>query len=438
MASMKKTVFIIAMLWCSISKAQSYFPPLTGSTWDTLSPSTLGWCADSINNLYAFLDAKNTKGFIVLKDGKLVLEKYFGSFTKDSVWYWASAGKSLTSALVGIAQEQNLLDINNPVATYCGTAWTTAPAAKEQLITVKNLLSMTSGLQDNVPNNDCTADTCFQYLADADTRWAYHNGAYYKLFDVLSNATSSTINAYTNTSIKNKIGMQGLWLQGAGGAGFIYYSNARSMARFGLLAASNYIWNSDTILKDVSYKTAMRNTSQNFNKSYGYLWWLNGKGSFMSPGTQFVFNTNLVNTAPADMFAAMGKNDQRIYIVPSQKLVVVRIGNAADGSVSAISAFDEELWANIQNLSCAPLKLQTYNALENIIVYPNPTSNYLVVQAPYLYQQIQLVSVFGNVVLNIQSQNLSTTLNLEDLPNGIYTLKIKSEHGFITKNIIKY
>src|SRR5262245_52854379 len=106
------------LLWC-----QSYFPPLTGSTWDTLSPSALGWCPDRIDSLYDFLEEKNTKGFIVLKDGRIVLEKYFGTFTQDSAWYWASAGKTLTAFLIGQAQEQGFFDIDDSTSQYLGAGW---------------------------------------------------------------------------------------------------------------------------------------------------------------------------------------------------------------------------------------------------------------------------------------------------------------------------
>jgi len=47
------------------------------------------------------------------------------------------------------------------------------------------------------------------------------------------------------------------------------------------------------------------------------------------------------------MYAALGKNDQKIYIVPSKKLVVVRMGEAADEANFALSTFDNELWEKI-------------------------------------------------------------------------------------------
>lgn len=95
---MKKYFLLLlfaGMIGC-ISAQSLYFPPLNGNSWDTVSPVSLGWCPDKINVLYDYLEDKNSKAFMVLKDGKIAIEKYFGTFTRDSLWYWASAGKTLT------------------------------------------------------------------------------------------------------------------------------------------------------------------------------------------------------------------------------------------------------------------------------------------------------------------------------------------------------
>ena len=105
------------------------------------------------------------------------------------------------------------------------------------------------------------------------------------------------------------------------------------MARFGLLLLNKGVWNQNNILNDSTYFKEMTATSQNINKSYGYLTWLNGKGSFMLPQSQFVFTGNIIPNAPADLYAALGKNDQKIYVVPSQNLVVIRMGDADRKSV---------------------------------------------------------------------------------------------------------
>ena len=83
-----------------------YFPPTTGNVWDTTSPSNLGYCQPKIDSLYNFLEQNNSKAFILLKDGKIVLEKYFGTHTPTTLWQWASAGKTITSFMTGIAQQE--------------------------------------------------------------------------------------------------------------------------------------------------------------------------------------------------------------------------------------------------------------------------------------------------------------------------------------------
>jgi hypothetical protein len=125
-----------------------YFPPLTGDSWETKSIADLEWNQAAVQPLLDYLELKHSKSFIVLVNGRIVLENYFNGHTATTPWYWASAGKTLTSTVTGIAQQEGLLNINNKVSDYLGTGWTSAPIAKENLITCKNLLSMNSGLND--------------------------------------------------------------------------------------------------------------------------------------------------------------------------------------------------------------------------------------------------------------------------------------------------
>ena len=203
-----KLLSIFLLVFTSSSFAQTlYFPPLSGSNWDTLSNQELGWCNDSLQSLIDYVGDNNSKAFIILKDGKIALEKYYGTFTKDSLWFWASAGKSLTSFLVGMAQEEGLLSIDDLSSNYLGAGWTSCSAEQESLIHIRNQLTMTSGLNDDVFNPDCTSDTCLEYLADAGTRWAYHNAPYTLLDGVISGASGITLNQFYNTRVRNRIGM---------------------------------------------------------------------------------------------------------------------------------------------------------------------------------------------------------------------------------------
>ncbi|MEY3437949.1 MAG: hypothetical protein RL265_534 [Bacteroidota bacterium] len=209
-----KLLFVVCFLFAFTAKSQtSYFPPNTGDTWDTIHPASLNWCEERIDSLYTFLAAQNSKGFILLKDGKIVLEQYFNGHSATSPWYWASAGKTLTSFLVGIAQQENYLSISDTTSMYLGTGWTNCTPEQEEKITIWNQLTMTSGLDDGVPDHYCTLDTCLNYLANPGTRWAYHNGPYTLLDNVIESAVGMTLNQYATQKLKNPTGMTGSFFQ---------------------------------------------------------------------------------------------------------------------------------------------------------------------------------------------------------------------------------
>lgn len=325
-----------------------YFPPVNSATWETVAPELLGWNVASIPALYDYLRTTQTRAFIVTQNGRIVLEQYFGKniantapFDQNSQWYWASAGKTLTGFMVGKAQEEKKLAIDQKTATYLGEGWTSLPRAKENMITVRNQLTMTTGLDDGVPNTDNTSPANLIYKADAGTRWAYHNAPYTLLQDVVSKAVNQPFGQYFADKLASKIGMDGQWRRIDDTD--VYFSTARSMARFGLLMVNDASWNGQPILNDAAYYSASLTTSQTLNNSYGYLWWLNGKLSYRLPTTQTIFPGFITPDAPADMVAAMGKNGQFLNIVRSKNIVVVRMGESPDNS-QIVPAYQNEIW----------------------------------------------------------------------------------------------
>lgn len=345
----KSIIFVVALLLFSCSSEDTsnneeamYFPPIGSSTWETKTISNLGWNQDAVQPLLDYLELKNSKSFIILQNGRIVMENYFNGHTASTNWYWASAGKTLTATVTGIAEQEGYISINNKVSDYLGNGWTSIPLVKENLITNKHLLTMSSGLNDALGDDVSPAN--LQYVADAGTRWAYHN-VYVKLQDVVSEATGQTWTNYFNTKLRDKIGMTGgAWVQNGGLS--VYWSNTRSMARFGLLALNNGKWENNQIINENYFRNATT-TSQNINLSYGYLWWLNGKTSYHLPQSQFQFSGSLITSAPNDMYCALGKNDQKIYVIPSRKIVIIRMGNEADSSTFGLSDFDDVLWQKI-------------------------------------------------------------------------------------------
>ncbi|UOQ74057.1 serine hydrolase [Hymenobacter cellulosilyticus] len=432
---MKYVLLLVLLLplWATTPAGaqQLYFPPATGTTWATVSPQSLGWCSPAQDSLLAFLGRKNTKSFLILKDGRLALEQYFGTYTQDSVWYWASAGKSLTAVLVGLAQQESILSLEDSVSRHLGRGWTTAPAAKERMIRLRHQLSMTTGLDDTPPlpcDNESSTAACLRYRTDAGTRWAYHTGAYRLLQDEIARASGQTINQYTNQRLASRIGMGGAWRN------YVYYSRARDMARFGLLVLARGNWNGTVLLRDTAYFRRMTTPSQTYNRAYGYLWWLNGQTSYMLPQSQFTFSGPLVPTAPPDMLAALGKNDQKIYVVPSLGLVVVRQGQSAEAPKLAVSSFDTELWRYIMNLYCQPLATTLARLRTRVELYPNPATQELRVQPGMMVatgQQLRCLDRLGREVSRQPLPASGLTLPVAAWPAGLYVVQVLNEQGAV-------
>ncbi len=435
---MKKFVVLLLSLGLFVAaKSQNYyFPPVVGSQWDTVSPVSLNWCTSRLDTVYKYLDYKDSKAFIILKGGKIAVEKYFDAFTQDSAWYWASAGKTLTAFLVGMAQQDGKLSISDTTSKFLGKGWTSCTPQQEDKITLWHHLTMTTGLDDviaptpQVPDPDnCMEPACLQYKADAGTRWAYHNAPYRILHEILDSATGYTINQYTVLKLRNTTGIQGLWYDG------VFYSRPREMARFGSLMMNKGKWDNTVVLPDTNYLNAATNTSQSINPSYGYLWWLNGKSTYKVPGLQLVFNGPLVPNAPADMIAGLGKNDQKLYVIPSMDMVIIRMGNDSGQPVAAVSAFDNELWGLLKDVFCpnGPVSVNEPREQSVVKIYPNPANDVLYTEGE---GQLLITDINGRTVLQSQISGIKE-FSIQHLATGVFTLRLINEQGTQTQKLIK-
>jgi CubicO group peptidase (beta-lactamase class C family) len=431
----KLLIPVFLLVLGSLSAQSIYFPPVDDTQpWETLSPDSLNWCNEKIEDLYSFLDENNSKGFIILKNGKIVLEKYFDDFNEDSIWYYASAGKSVMATMLGIAQEQGLLSINDPVSEYLGQGWTDCTPQQEDSITIWHQITMTTGLDEstNPDNGNCLDPDCLTYLADPGTRWYYYNAPYRLTQDVLEAASGMNKNMFLRQNLTNTIGMRGFWLN------YVLYGRTRDMARFGLLSLAKGNWDGNPVLNDPAYFEAMTTPSQNLNPAYGYLWWLNGSSFHLLPGLQFPFQGSIIPNAPDDMFAALGKNDQKIYVVPSQSLVVVRCGDSAGGVTPALSSFDNELWAKILDLECTS-SLDQVTLSKDIEVFPNPSSDLFTITSPEPILKATILDAAGNAVwekelegqLNVRVQWPGGSIS------GVYFLQLNLPEGTVFKKIIR-
>ncbi|HNR56687.1 MAG TPA: serine hydrolase [Flavobacteriales bacterium] len=432
----RRVLLPLVLAPCLLAAQELYFPPLLGNVWETTDPEALGWCTDQIPPLLQLLEDNDTKAFLLLKDGRIVIEHYFGTFTQDSSWYWASAGKSLTAFLVGMAQEDGLLDINAPSSDYLGTGWTSCTPEQEAAITVRHQLTMTTGLDDS-GDVDCTDPACLTYLADPGTRWSYHNAAYTKLDGVIEGATGQNLNNYLLTNLTLQTGIAGLYIQL--GYNNVFFSQARAMARFGLLVLNRGTWNNTPVLADQAYFTAMTTPSQALNPAYGYLWWLNGDDGFMVPGLQFQFPGAFMPNAPLDTYNAMGKNGQFLNVVPDQGLVLVRLGNAPGDGTLVPFLFNDAIWEQLNAVICTSTAIEATPAQRTLAVYPNPAQDELRLDlaAGTLEGELRIVDAMGRVVATRQVRSTTERMDLRELAPGSYRCVLTTAEGRLVEGFLK-
>lgn len=319
----------------------------TASDWPSVEPSAAGWNAATLEEASAYAEQSRSTAFIVAVGGKILLERYYGgadaSLTRDV----ASVQKSVMAVLAGVAVDRQLLSLDETVTSVLGAGWSNAPAEAEAAITVRHLLTMTSGLDEKL-----------EYAAPAGTAWLYNNDAYYRVRLVLEQKAGRGIDALAKEWLFDRIGMRDSAFRARrerdtkGLAVVGLQTTARDMARFGLLVLARGSWEGAAIVP-AAFLDAAGSTSQPHNEAYGYLFWLNGTGTLRLPPSIATAGP-LVPAAPADAVAALGKGDQKIYIVPSERLVVVRQGEAADEDRYALSSFDNALWSRIMAAKVAP------------------------------------------------------------------------------------
>lgn len=307
--------------------SELYFPTVT-SMWETISPERVGINPQKLQKIIEYAKKQNSTGLIILYKGRILTEQnwnikvqkresyegFFIEITSDgrTIEDVASIQKSIISFVAGVAREQGNLDINQTVSSYIGTGWSRASLSQENEITVRHLLSMSSGL---------TVTLDFQ--APAGSIWKYNTRAYSKMVPILEAATGMSISRLTTDWLTKPTGMHESrwvsrqWLKDSHDANKIgFATSARDLAKFGLLILANGTWDGHAIIKKPKFLFEALEPSQDLNPNYGFLWWLNTK--------------NRNPYVPRDAVWALGYLDRIVLIIPSKRFVCVRIGNKAE------------------------------------------------------------------------------------------------------------
>jgi CubicO group peptidase (beta-lactamase class C family) len=324
------------------STPTTYFPP-AGNEWETTDAARAGFDPAKLEEVTAFAEASSSTTFLVLHDGRILVERYWDGATSTTLRDIASAQKSIVSLLVGAFVGQGAFGLDDKVTSLLGAGWSNGTAEEEAPITVRQLLTMTSGL-----------DGQLRYDAPAGSKWFYNTDAYHRIELILETKSNKTLQELTRSTLFDAIGVgTSQWAKRAfqkdakGVPVSALEMNARDMARVGLVVMTDGAWKQQTVIP-ASYLGVALATSQAFNPSYGFLFWLNGQSSALLPPSQPKPGP-MMPSGPADVVAALGANDQKIYVSRSNALVVVRQGPKATTAVgaAALSAWDDELWKRI-------------------------------------------------------------------------------------------
>ncbi len=318
---------LVVVLCVRGAAAQTVWP---GEEWETATPASQGMDAGGLEKAKAWLESHNSKSGVVIRHGRIVAEWYFGDANKQSKFAAYSTSKSLSSMATGLAIAEGKLALDHTVGKYIPDA---SPEGK-RAVTVKQLLSMSSGVH-NDPGIGQREDLFSYALKTAPmdhapgAKWDYNNTGLALLSPVFHKATGKQIDDYLGERIFRPIGIraddvtwdrrEGLALPYSG-----CHTTARSLGRIGLLVLHDGEWNGKQIVPEEWLKESIA-PSQELNKSYGYLWWNN--------------TTNKWPHVPKDAYAALGKWDNNIFVVPSLDLIVIRQSDLAPAEGHKIAEY---------------------------------------------------------------------------------------------------
>lgn len=279
-----------------------------------------------------------TRAVVVVYDGRIIAERYAQGFSQETPLIGWSVTKSIMNALIGILVGQGKLSLedNSLLPEWCKS---NDPRSD---ITLDQLLRMISGLKFNEDYTNPLEDVIFMLLGTGDAaayaahkplettkpgiRWYYSSGTTNILSRIMRGALGgkdADYLAFPRRYLFDCIGMHSAIIEPDAAGTFIgssfMYATARDWARFGLLYLQDGIWEGKRILPEGWVEYTFKPTPQAILGEYGSHFWLKVPSPYKSSESK-------KRDLPSDTYLAAGHEGQFITIIPSRKIVIVRLG----------------------------------------------------------------------------------------------------------------
>lgn len=342
----KGSTLLLALLFVSAHAGAEYWPAEQWSQGPQVSGPALKALED-----YTFQTRDDTthKGIrtdalLMIRDGQLIYERYAGPTTAETPHLTWSISKSLMATVLGVAYGEGRFALQDPAAKFY------PPLQKHPAISMADLLHWASGLDwqedyEYAPLKSSVVAMLYtrgrgdmaafsaehgEFSAPGQA-FRYSSGDSNLLSATLKNMLGAKYPDYPWTALFDPLGIRSaVWETDASGtfvASSYAYLTARDLARVGLLMQRDGRWRDQQVLPkdwvEFSRQPFVHYQTQQDEAVPGGHWWLNrAVEGAAKPWPD----------APADTFAALGHWGQALYVIPSEKLVIVRYGDDRDGS----------------------------------------------------------------------------------------------------------
>jgi CubicO group peptidase (beta-lactamase class C family) len=295
---------------------------------------------------------------LVTRHGVIVGEWYWDGWAQGTQTPVFSVTKSITSALVGIAADDELLAIDDWASDYVDE-WT---GTESEALTIRNLLSNDSGrywefVSDYVTLTASSNKTQFSIELDQQHLpgewWDYNNSAIQTHERVLSTSTGEDVGDYARNRLFDPIGMKSSFAHDPGGNAVMYadvMASCRDLARFGYLFLRGGQWAEGVQVISADWVSESTSPSTAHNDAYGYLWWLNNEGHWIRPSAPLREEGDgpLLPDAPLGAYSARGLGSQIVGVDPATEIVFTRLAEVPlDQLISGGPEIEGPLWGAI-------------------------------------------------------------------------------------------